>query len=426
MSDVWQGPGWWLAPDGKWYPADGGPGLAASTTGTVGTAGTVGAGAAAAAGTAATAGAVAGAVVSDDAKAAGAEGATTAGSVPSPPASGWQAVEPDEAVSDDWTDPAVPSPVVSIEDGLDQSPVITPGAESTEADAPEADTTAASAVAAGVAGAGAGAAVAAGAESDILARADAIAGGAAAPPKPGAGGGPIERDEAWRKPTDGATTTETTTVRGAPEVVDLAVPESRAAAVGASTGLPWGAILKGLGLVAFLVFLALLINILFFGEDDTGLNTSSPTDTSSSAPSTVASTTTSAASSTSSTTATTAGTEVSVFDLRQGDCIEGEIGSGQVQRLIKVACSEPHEFEVYREAVIDNTITTYDEPAIEAQAEDVCRTSLAAYIPADDTRDLQFKWFQPTEESWNQPENPDRVITCLLYDENEKLVGRAA
>ena len=25
MSDVWQGPGWWLAPDGKWYPADGGP-----------------------------------------------------------------------------------------------------------------------------------------------------------------------------------------------------------------------------------------------------------------------------------------------------------------------------------------------------------------------------------------------------------------
>ena len=26
MSDVWQGPGWWLASDGKWYPADAEPG----------------------------------------------------------------------------------------------------------------------------------------------------------------------------------------------------------------------------------------------------------------------------------------------------------------------------------------------------------------------------------------------------------------
>ncbi|MGI9606903.1 MAG: hypothetical protein ACR2P0_12260, partial [Acidimicrobiales bacterium] len=31
MSDVWQGPGWWLASDGKWYPADAAPTEAAPT-----------------------------------------------------------------------------------------------------------------------------------------------------------------------------------------------------------------------------------------------------------------------------------------------------------------------------------------------------------------------------------------------------------
>ena len=121
-----------------------------------------------------------------------------------------------------------------------------------------------------------------------------------------------------------------------------------------------------------------------------------------------------------------AGREVSVFELRAGDCIQGEIGSGQVQQLLKVDCSVPHEFEVYREALIDSSVTSFDEAAISAQAEEVCRTSLAAYIPPDDERNLKFKWFQPTEESWNQETDPDRVITCLLFDEDGPLTGRAA
>ena len=81
---------------------------------------------------------------------------------------------------------------------------------------------------------------------------------------------------------------------------------------------------------------------------------------------------------------------------------------------------------MYREALIDSSIVEYDERAIAANAEEICRNSLAAYIPPDDERGLQFKFLQPTEDSWNRSDIPDRVITCLLYDEDGPLIGKAA
>ncbi len=117
--------------------------------------------------------------------------------------------------------------------------------------------------------------------------------------------------------------------------------------------------------------------------------------------------------------------DVSVFALRAGDCIVGDIGAGQVTKVTKVDCEEEHQFEVYREALIESSITSFDEEAISAYAEEVCRTSLEAYIPPDDDRGLKFKFLQPTEDSWNQAEDPDRVITCLLFDDDAPLVGRA-
>lgn len=115
----------------------------------------------------------------------------------------------------------------------------------------------------------------------------------------------------------------------------------------------------------------------------------------------------------------------SVFELRAGDCIVGDIGSGQVTEVTKVECEEEHQFEVYREVLIDSSITTFDEGAISAYAEDVCRTSLEAYVPATDSRGLSFKFLQPTQDSWNQADEPDRVITCLLFDDDAPLLGRA-
>ncbi len=260
------------------------------------------------------------------------------------------------------------------------------------------------------------------------------AGQRTAPPTPA---DEIHRDDAWRKPNGttavgvgaGVDDVDAGSRPGAPDVVDLAIPPESPLHPPIESGRrsPTLGILGAVVVLAVIVGLALLI-LWFFtrdGDDDevvsddaVATSSTAPPTTESSAPSTEPPPTTEAPPSD--------GEEVSVFELRAGDCIQDEIGSGQVQRLVRVDCSIPHEFEVYREALIDSTITEFDEEAISAQAEEVCRTSLADYVPPTDTRDLKFKWFQPTEDSWNQEDDPDRVITCLLFYEDGPLIGRAA
>lgn len=90
-----------------------------------------------------------------------------------------------------------------------------------------------------------------------------------------------------------------------------------------------------------------------------------------------------------------------------------------------MSCDEEHNFEVYREALIDDsTIVEYDEAAITAFGEDVCRASLAELIPADSNVMISFKFLQPTIDSWNDPDSPDRVVSCLGFDEDAPLIGR--
>ena len=114
---------------------------------------------------------------------------------------------------------------------------------------------------------------------------------------------------------------------------------------------------------------------------------------------------------------------ISVFDMRQGDCIVGDI-AGQLTEVEKVDCDQEHNFQVYREALVDNSITEFDESAITSFAEDLCRATLVETVPDDDDRGISFKILQPTIDSWNDSGNPDRLVTCLLFDEDALLVGR--
>ncbi len=244
---------------------------------------------------------------------------------------------------------------------------------------------------------------------------------------------PIERSDAWRKPTEaGAVARPASAPAGAPEVVDLAVPQDAPTEAPEPTGSSIRPILYGVIALAAIIGLAFLITQLFTGDDDTTDDSAVATDTteqdedsadldpadterSQEPPTTEAETEDDSPEDTS----------VSVFELRAGDCIVGDIGAGQVTEVSKVDCEQEHQFEVYREALIESSITVFDEEAISAYAEEVCRTSLEAYIPPDDDRGLKFKFLQPTEDSWNQADEPDRVITCLLFDEDAPLVGRA-
>ncbi len=236
-----------------------------------------------------------------------------------------------------------------------------------------------------------------------------------------AGSPAIARDDAWRKPSEsGATFTGLAPAperNEAPEVVDLAIPDTSPLREDPPVEKRRSRnLIKAILALAIIVGVALLLAWVLRPSADDSASEPEPTTSDDVA----------------TTLPTTAPTEtadddslVSVFDLRAGACIVGDISSGEVTQVEIVDCDQEHQFEVYREALIDSSIATYDEAAIATYAEEICRTSLAAYIPADDDRDLKFKFLQPTEESWGNESNPDRVVTCLLFDEEGPLVGRA-
>lgn len=433
VSDVWQGPGWWLAPDGKWYPADGGPDVVAPVD------------------TAIPEATIPVTAIS--------EPTIPEPTIPEPPileptvqkAAIPITDEPADLEPPRWDTPVVDIPIVDTPDvdtSIVDNPVVdTPtsgsgGWQAAEPELAEDDANSEDGWTSGFTGEipevdapDAGSPVA----EDAVPTASVLA-----PPPSTAdsdqatGSGtldPIHRDEAWRKPTaDGPPVEGTSTRRGAPTVVDLAVPQPGGDETTDDEKQGVSPLFMAIGAAAALLLLAVAINFFFFDDDDNTDVSTDPAPSTSAAPTTTAestdtsetsvdATTTTVETTTSSTSVTADSVEISVFDLQAGDCIESEIGTGQVQKLIKVDCDVAHEFEVYREALVDKTIETYDVDAIEAQAQQLCRRSLARLIPDGDDRDLMYKWFQPTEQSWNQAGNPDRVITCLVFDEGEKLVG---
>ncbi len=255
-----------------------------------------------------------------------------------------------------------------------------------------------------------------------------------APGTPSTSAEPIERTDAWRRPTNGdlevtdsgdGSSMALSTTR--PDVVDLAIPEPAQTISVEEPSTNWsliGGAIAAIVLLAAIVWLAL--QLFSNGSSDS-------TETDNTATEIEDPTTSEAVTDETADADTDSGAEVeagdagpdmvSVFALRDGDCIVGDI-TGQVLEVERVDCDTEHQFQVYRETIIDDaSITEYDEAAITSFAEGVCRAALAALIPADDTRGINFKFLQPTEESWNA-ENPDRVVTCLLFDDDAPLIGR--
>lgn len=107
--------------------------------------------------------------------------------------------------------------------------------------------------------------------------------------------------------------------------------------------------------------------------------------------------------------------DVSVQDLEAGDCLNGLEESDLVLSVEAVACSEPHESEVY--AAID--MEDGDWPGIDgvtAEANQSCSDDMATNFPdlfEDDSVEIFF--FHPTSASWREG---DREIICVaLYPE---------
>ena len=115
-----------------------------------------------------------------------------------------------------------------------------------------------------------------------------------------------------------------------------------------------------------------------------------------------------------------------LLDIATGDCfnedIAGMVSRDQLATVPQVDCDTEHRFELYREALVTAEIEVFDEVAIAAYADEVCQISLDAYARTED-HGLEFIALQPTADTWNSEQDPDRVVACLLFSD-ELLVGR--
>lgn len=439
MSDFWQGPGWWLASDGKWYPADAEPpGDDAAVSSDDSAAAASVAPADEQVATSAPAASTAVAVddhgpvddeaVDDEAvvdlnEDASEEAEAGNDALEIDTGSGWQAID---STSEDGYDVSAPNGYgisaaeESVEDATDEGTNAAPTAQDIFTDSPEAEADGGpggwepSEEALGVVD-GDGTPAPPVLPTDLI-RTDPV---------------PIERDDAWRKPVGEPLVPSSMSPAGTPHVVDVTVTdEPDPTPETAPSSRPIGGYILVVALVVSIVALAALIGWLFTRVNDGDDTATIPATTA--APQTedggdAGQTAQSPTDDASSSTAPEGDDDVSVFSLETGDCIKDEIGEGQVQALVAVDCSEPHSFEVFRQADLTTDITEFDLDAITAEGERICAESFDNAIPPGDERNLRFKWLQPTPDSWAlEGEEQDRLITCLLFDEDGPLTGRVA
>lgn len=116
--------------------------------------------------------------------------------------------------------------------------------------------------------------------------------------------------------------------------------------------------------------------------------------------------------------------EGNVFALEQGDCFDlaADVGDA-VTDVEVVACSEPHDNEVFATFDLDG-----DEfpgaPQVQAEATNGCLERFDEFVGLAyaESRYVQSSFF-PTEDSWS---SDDREVVCFLADvEGEKLTGSA-
>ncbi|MCF8552695.1 MAG: septum formation family protein [Candidatus Planktophila sp.] len=108
--------------------------------------------------------------------------------------------------------------------------------------------------------------------------------------------------------------------------------------------------------------------------------------------------------------------DLGAFVTKVGDCIyDLPQGSGTVDILKGVPCSEPHHWQVIHKE--NSKLTEYSQSALENETEQICdAASESLAYSLDDLKLFEYQnvseeYFLPTSESW---ENEDRVIDCLI------------
>lgn len=116
----------------------------------------------------------------------------------------------------------------------------------------------------------------------------------------------------------------------------------------------------------------------------------------------------------------TTGTDVDVFTIAVGDCLNDGGVDGEVTTVETIDCAQPHDSEAYASILMDDGEFPGDD-VVEAFAIEQCTTAFDSFVGlayAEST--LSFSYYYPTTESWA---SGDREILCLLVDPAGKVEG---
>jgi hypothetical protein len=114
------------------------------------------------------------------------------------------------------------------------------------------------------------------------------------------------------------------------------------------------------------------------------------------------------------------GTDVDVFTIAVGDCLNDGGVDGEVTTVPTVDCAEPHDSEAYASILMPDGEFPGDS-VVEDFAVEECTAAFDSFVGlayADST--LSFSYYYPTAESWT---NGDREILCLLVDPAGQVTG---
>lgn len=114
--------------------------------------------------------------------------------------------------------------------------------------------------------------------------------------------------------------------------------------------------------------------------------------------------------------------DIAAVDLAVGDCVL-DPGEGFFDEVRAVACSDPHDFEIYHIATL--TGGSYPTNAqFDRAAEQHCLPAFDAYTGERyENSDLWIGYFLPDEGGWS---DGDRTLQCYLYLPDASLTGSRA
>lgn len=147
---------------------------------------------------------------------------------------------------------------------------------------------------------------------------------------------------------------------------------------------------------------------------DSAVATTSVSATTQAGIATTTPTTTSRATTTTAPSTAVTGEDIDIFDIRVGDCLTQEVGSGTTSSTEVIPCSESHSGEIY--ASFNSAAATFPgSDGINTEAEDGCVLRFTDFVgvPWEEST-LAISYFVPTQDSWDLAN--DREILCILED----------